>query len=139
MFSKLCWNPDADATKLRNEFLKYYYGEIAYEKVKQYYDNFDAEYARRYSTSGTGSNGFVNVYEKNKISDSFYLAQIELLDQAASVLSQDCASRLLQLKLIPLFMLAKQNSNYRTEFLALFESMGGVHISEGNTMSNFVW
>ena len=43
------------------------------------------------------------------------------------------------LKLIPLFMLAKQNSNYRTEFLALFESMGGVHISEGNTMSNFVW
>lgn len=139
VFSKLCWNPDADATKLRNEFLKYYYGEIAYEKVKQYYDNFDAEYARRYSTSGTGSNGFVNVYEKNKISDSFYLAQIELLDQAASVLSQDCASRLSQLKLIPLFMLAKQNSNYRTEFSTLFESMGGVHISEGNTMSNFVW
>ncbi|UKI14134.1 MAG: hypothetical protein L6V85_08500 [Clostridiales bacterium] len=119
--------------------MKYYYGEIAYEKVKQYYDNFDAEYARRYSTSGTGSNGFVNVYEKNKISDSFYLSQIELLDQAASALSQDCASRLLQLKLIPLFMLAKQNSNYRTEFTTLFASLGGVQISEGNTMSDFVW
>lgn len=137
VFSKLCWNPDADVTELRNEFLKYYFGEDAYENVKQYYDNFDAEYARRFSTSGTGTNGIDKVWES--ISDSFYQSQIELLEQAASVSSQECKNRILQLKLVPLFMLAKQNSNYRTEFTNLFESLGGVYINEGNTISDFVW
>lgn len=137
VFSKLCWNIDADVTELRNEFLKYYYGDSAYENVKNYYDNFDTKYASNFSTSGTGSNGQGNVF--NKLEDSFYVSQISLIDQAISASSSDYATRLEKLKLIPLFMLAKQNSSYRTQFTSLFETLGCTNISEGKTISDYTW
>lgn len=135
--SKLIWNPDADVTDLRDEFLLRYYGEDAYEKVKRYYDAFDEEYAKRFSVSGTGSNGMGKVY--GTIPDSFYLSQTELLEQAKAASSAEYAQRIDALRLVPLFMLAKQNESYRTQFTDSFAALGGRHVSEGRTVENFAW
>lgn len=137
IMSKLAWNLDADVTQLRNEFLLYYYGENAYEKVKAYYDSFDKKYAEMFSKTGTGSNGSGNVY--GAIDDSFYISQMQLLDEAQAAASDDYKHRISELKLVPLFMLAKQNSAYRAQFEALFEELGGVNISESKTMDNYTW
>lgn len=44
VFSKLCWNPEANVTDLRNEFIRYYFGEDAYENMLQYYEEMDGRY-----------------------------------------------------------------------------------------------
>ena len=45
VFSKLCWNVDANVNDLRNEFLRYYFGEDAYENMVEYFTEMDARYS----------------------------------------------------------------------------------------------
>lgn len=44
VFSKLCWNPDANVTELRNEFIRYYFGESAYNNMLRYFEEMDSRY-----------------------------------------------------------------------------------------------
>ena len=51
VFSKLCWNPDANVNDLRNEFLRYYFGEAAYDNMVKYFTEMDARYTYISSTN----------------------------------------------------------------------------------------
>ena len=44
VLSKLFWDLDADVEVLRNEFLRYYFGEAAYENMVLYHDTMDLNY-----------------------------------------------------------------------------------------------
>ncbi len=44
VLSKLFWDLDADVEELRNEFLRYYFGEAAYENMVLYHDTMDLNY-----------------------------------------------------------------------------------------------
>ena len=45
IFSKLCWSPELDVEATRNEFLKYYFGEAAYEDILDFHRISESNYA----------------------------------------------------------------------------------------------
>lgn len=51
--SKLCWNSKADVGAIRDEFLYYYFGETAYEYMREFHVRMDDRYALMAANSGS--------------------------------------------------------------------------------------
>ena len=45
VFSKLCWDLDGSVEEYRNEYIKYFFGEAAYEDILGFHDELDSRYA----------------------------------------------------------------------------------------------
>ncbi len=169
VMSRLCWDLNQDATELRNEFVRLYFGEKSYSLMKKYYDGFDEKYASlfmknyqdgpssEYKENGIGYQyrnifgGYTWYYFdkygnshgveiKPAIDKEFYLAQKELLESAKKDTSSLYQTRIERERMTPYFMLAKVDSSYRSDFLSAFKAIGGKNLAEGQASADsYAW
>lgn len=69
IYSKMCWDTDADVLALRNEFLKYYFGDVAYEYMLRYHESMDERYAVMAAETGSAMR---NDFSKSGMNQSGY-------------------------------------------------------------------
>ncbi|MBR0189956.1 MAG: hypothetical protein IJQ23_06185, partial [Clostridia bacterium] len=152
VINKLLWDPTANISDLRNEYLDGYYG-VASGKIKEFVNDFDDLMASiavdnvRYFTKdimNTETSSFEEYYlVQQLVSKSFLNGQLAVLDEAiaaieASELSDDeknvLIARINAVKVTPLFYLAYAADGYynnssdrttvRSTFISLCESLG---------------
>lgn len=151
--SKMLWNPDRDVNALRDEFVKYYYGDAA-EAITDVIGRLDE---KMYEASLEGTIRF-QIYDKSIMNPGNYsigfLEQIvNILDGAIAEIQTSNADnkdelirRIKEVKVTPMFMIVHNVKTYYAdsrkvydtvkEFIELSEETGFVVYSEGKTGPN---
>lgn len=152
VFSKLCWNIEADVENLRDEFLFYYFGADAFEYVAEFHNRVED----RYSLMSTDPNVVIDsldIFTADYWQYSFMNGLCGLFDDAiaatranpalTAVQKQRYVQNLEKAKLTPMYMRLYNANSYveltkedvifmAQEWIDLAESYGVTRYGEGS-------
>lgn len=152
VFSKLCWNIEADVEDLRNEFIFYYFGEDAYEYVAEFHNRVEDRFSLM-STDPDITMDHVEIFTADYWQYSFVNGLCDLFDtaiaatEANTTLSiaqrQTYIQHLEKAKLTPMYMRLYNANSYveltkedvismAQEWVDLAEKYGVTHYGEGS-------
>ena len=135
--SKLLWNFKEDSKEkmqeiinsAKDEFIQYFYGEPAKDLILKYYNDFDALYAKKFSSKGYKGTSWS--FTQNDLQPL-----LDLINQAiAKTTSATHKSHLKMLSLTPRYMLVQYcgvKDDYLANDMGLYASLSG----EGTTIDN---
>ena len=152
VFSKLCWDIEADVEDLRNEFIFYYFGETAYEYVTEFHDRVEDRYTFM-STNPDIVMDHVSMFSADNWQYSFMNGLVRLFDDAMAATEgnsdlsvaqrQTYIQHLEMAKLTPMYMRLYNANSYveltkedvvtmAQEWIDLAEKHGVTHYGEGS-------
>ena len=153
VFSKLCWDIEADVEDLRNEFVYYYFGEDAYEYVVEFHNRVEDRYSLMSMDTNITMDDGRDIFTAAYWQYSFMNGLCDLFDQAIAKTEantslgvaqrQTLVQHLEKAKLTPMYMRLYNANSYveltkedvismAQEWIDLAEKYGVTRYGEGS-------